>query len=331
VDGAGRLLAAFDSAAARRVGKLVAAVRRGDVSLADGAEFLRLHLAPPTTAALRSLERIADASPRFLPAREAVAWMLVKLGRYASARGLFDWLAAQPLDGEDRGLVAMGLRCVDAALRSAGEAAPRPAAGAAAPPHAGEAGAAARGSGGAGTNGAGAPDSGAVFSGRLSVFSLPDLVEFLRTARRSGLLVCSSPAGMGTMRFSQGFITGASGPGTPGLVELLRRGGHLGAEAEAALAAAPGGGEGAEAALLRGGLVEAAALEAALRSQVSLAVRELVGWSDGEFAFNKEAEAAGHGPAPVLVDAQELLLGIFKDLDESSRGPAVAGGGGRAP
>src|SRR6266568_2693056 len=38
----------------------------------------------------------------------------------------------------------------------------------------------------------------AAFSGHLSVFSLPELLEFLRTARRSGLLVCRSAAGSAT-------------------------------------------------------------------------------------------------------------------------------------
>ena len=46
-----------------------------------------------------------------------------------------------------------------------------------------------------------------VFSGRLSVFALPDLLEFLRSGRRTGLLVCSSAAGLGRLRFRDGRIT----------------------------------------------------------------------------------------------------------------------------
>ena len=322
--GAERLLAAFDSAAARRVRKLVASVRQGDVSLADGAEFLRLHTAPPTTTALRSLERIADAAPRFLPAREALGWMLVKLGRYGSARGLFDWLVDQELDAEDRALVTMGQRVIDAALQAgAAGGAPAPSAGAAglpASPPGGEGGTPPRGLA------LGGADSGAVFSGRLSVFSLPDLIEFLRSARRSGLLVCSSPAGMGTMRFSQGYVTGGTAPGTPGVVELLARAGRLSAEARQAVEAAPEAADGIEVALARDGLVEPAALEEAVRRQVELTVRQLYAWSDGEFAFKKDPAGAEAGqPEVARVDAQALLLNLFKELDEASREPSGAG------
>ena len=65
-------------------------------------------------------------------------------------------------------------------------------------------------------SGASAAGPDAVFSGRLSVFSLPDLVEFLRSARRTGVLECSSPAGLGSLRFQAGWICGATAPGLPG-------------------------------------------------------------------------------------------------------------------
>jgi hypothetical protein len=174
--------------------------------------------------------------------------------------------------------------------------------------------------------GGGTASGDSVFSGRLSVFSLPDLVEFLRSARRTGQLVCSSPAGMGTMQFRKGWITGASSPGTPSACELLVRAGKVAAEAVQDLApesARPG--LAPCEAIVRRGLADAAAVQGALRQQIELVLRELVSWTDGEFAFNQEAggEAATQATA-VQVDAQELLLNLFKEMDEASRGAAGA-------
>jgi hypothetical protein len=129
------------------------------------------------------------------------------------------------------------------------------------------------------------------------------------------------------MRFSQGYVTGGTAPGTPGVVELLARAGRLSAEARQAVGDGPGAADGAEEALARDGLVEPAALEEAVRRQVALTVRQLHTWSDGEFAFKKDqAGAEADRPGAVRVDAQELLLNLFKELDEAAREPSGPGG-----
>lgn len=46
------------------------------------------------------------------------------------------------------------------------------------------------------------------FSGSISVLSVPDVLEFLRGARRTGLLLCSSAQGRAALRFQDGWITG---------------------------------------------------------------------------------------------------------------------------
>jgi hypothetical protein len=243
--------------------------------------------------------------------------MLVKLGKYASARELFAWLAAQPLDPEERAGVQLGLSTVDAAQAAAGDApSPAPPAGAQAPARLSDSVLLTQAGGG----------GDAVFSGRLSVFSLPDLVEFLRSARRTGQLVCSSPAGMGTMQFRKGWITGAASPSTPSACQLLVRAGKVDPAAVEALA--PEGARPGLApceALVRRGLADAATVQGALRQQIELVLRELVAWTDGEFAFRQEAGAEPDSAATaVQVDAQELLLNLFKELDEASRGAAGA-------
>ncbi len=174
--------------------------------------------------------------------------------------------------------------------------------------------------------GGGSAGGDAVFSGRLSVFSLPDLVEFLRSARRTGQLVCSSPLGMGTMHFRKGWITAASSPATPSACELLVRADKVAAEAVAELepeAARPG--LTPCEALVRRGLADVPSVQAALRQQIELTMRELLGWTDGQFAFNQEPAAEVPSlVAAVQVDAQELMLNLFRELDEASRGAVGA-------
>jgi tetratricopeptide (TPR) repeat protein len=324
-DQAGALTALGDlgSPAAERLRTLLVAVDQQRLSLPDAGEFLRIHHAPPSGQNLRTLERIANASPRFFQAREALAWLLVRLGRYAAAREVFEWLLKQPLEAADKALVTLGLSSTATALQAAGTAGP-PAPTPAGPP--GQAPALADST--LLPPGPRPAFSGldAMFSGRLSVFSLADLVEFLRTAGRSGLLVCSSTGGMGAFRFRKGRITGAAAPSTPGVGDLLVRSGKLTAEG---LASAGPAREGAiidaelVERLVQLGLVDAATVREAGRQQIEQALRELIDWADGEFAFTREEESAT-GEAAIEVDAQQLLLDLFRERDESSRDPVAS-------
>jgi hypothetical protein len=162
-----------------------------------------------------------------------------------------------------------------------------------------------------------------MFSGRLSVFSLPDLVEFLRTAGRSGLLVCSSSGGVGAFRFSKGRITGAASPSSANLGDLLVRRGKVGAEALAS-AGPPRDGSLVDAGLgdrlVELGVVDLATVREAGLQQIEQTLRELIDWTDGEFAFTREEEQPPAGAAAIEVDAQQLLLDLFRERDESSRG-----------
>jgi tetratricopeptide (TPR) repeat protein len=321
-----RELTKVQSPEADRIRVLLVSVRSGAVSQADAAEFLQVQHAGPTPHALRTLERIANAWPRFLEARGVLAWMLLKLGRHDAARETFAWLAARPLGPDVASLVQLGLRCLDAAaglapVTAAPTAAPdAPGARVPTPPPLGltESLVLPRPQGGAGA-------LDAVFQGRLSVFSLPDLIEFLRSARRSGLLVCSSPDGMGVLRFNLGFITGASGSGQPGLAELLVQTGRAaaGAVAEVATPGLPDHELGGL--LVARGVVGPEALADAVRRQIEGTLRALLGWTDGEFAFRREQGGPISGAVPaVQVDPQELLLNVFRELDEARRDAAPA-------
>ena len=315
-----RILRSVATPAADRVRTLIEALRQGVVNQADATEFLREHAAPPTPAAIGALERIAATSPRFLQAREALAWMLLKVGRYAESSTIFRGLLAQPLTPGDRSSVMLGLGCIANAqqARSAQAAAPPPL-----PRSSGPAAPARRRP----AEGSGAH---AMFSGQLSIFALPDLLEFLRSARRTGLLVCSSAAGMGTLRLRDGRITSAVSPGgTPGVGQLLLHARKVSPLALTAIAPKdlvdqPDHVVGQR--LVREGLVEAADVQAALERRVELTVRELLSWKDGEFAFSRDGEGEPERTAlSVEVDPQVVLLNFFKEQDERGRAGATPG------
>jgi len=333
-----RILSSVATPAADRVRTLIEALRQGVVSQADASEFLREHAAPPTTASIRALERIAGTSPRFLQVREALAWMLLKVGRYAEASTIFRGLLEQPLTPGDRSSVMLGLGCIanaqqagnapgarlHAAVASGGPASPPQPAVAPPPlPRLSSSAVMARRP----AEGAGALN--AMFSGQLSIFALPDLLEFLRSARRTGLLVCSSGAGMGALRFSDGRITSAESPGTPGVGQLLLQARKvsslaLSAVAKEDLTDQPDHLVGEL--LVREGLVEAADVQAALERRIEMTIRELLAWKDGEFAFSRDGEREQRrATLSVEVDPQAVLLNVFKEQDERARASATPG------
>jgi hypothetical protein len=327
LEGAQTLVQGVRTQAADKVRALVGAIREGLVSREDALEYLREHDAAPSQRSLRALTRVASSSPRFLQAREALAWMMLRTGRYAEAGTMFRALLSQPLSAADRASVMLGLGCVANAGKAATpaqavlEAGLVPAAAAEVPlpaPASTSMVGPARGNG----------PADAVFSGQLSSFALPDLLEFLRSGRRTGLLVCSCTSGIGALRFRDGKIVGAASPGTPNLAEALARAGGLAADrVHEVTAGADLPDDMLADRLVEGGLADAGAVQEALSRQVWVAIRELVGWRDGEFAFNRDDGAASPSRLSVEVDPQEVLLDVFKEMDEASRGasPTPAG------
>ena len=333
IEGAETLVEPLRTQAAEKVRGLIAAIRGGAVNRGDVGEFLREHDAAPSQRSLRALTRIASSAPAFLQGREALAWMLLRLGKYEEAGGMFRALLSQPLSPADRASVMLGLGCI----ANAGKASSAPlrsvvAQGAAPEPGAARAGALppipavsasailARPA----PAGSGVPD--AVFSGQLSSFALPDLLEFLRSGRRTGLLVCSSGAGMGALRFREGRITGGASPRAPGVGELLVRAKKVSAEALRTLQPADGADQPDDVLaerIVSGGLAEIVPVQEALARQVWEAIRELIDWKDGEFAFNREEPAP---PAAarlgIALDPQAVLLDVFRENDEQSRNGA---------
>jgi tetratricopeptide (TPR) repeat protein len=319
---------------AERVRGLIDSIRQELVSAADASAFLLESDAPPTVKSIRAMERIAQAAPRFVQAREALAWMLLKVGKYAEASTIFRGLLSQQLTQSDRASVMLGLGCIahaqqtgkdpDTRLQAAvmaGASAPEPEVGADVVPLPSLSGTSlpARSSQVA---------SSAVFSGQLSVFALPDVIEFVRSARRTGLLVCSSEKGMAAVHFRDGRITGATSTVSPDIGEILVAARKLSTVALRALKPAqpdqPDHVLGAR--LIQEGLVDERAVREALRRKVELTIAEVLKWKDGEFAFNREGDSEpSSAQVPVEFDAQDVLLNVLKQIDEDARGRTAPG------
>jgi len=339
-----RLAREVEGPAATRVLELVDAIRDGRVTQLEAGEFLRELASPPSAQTVRELERIAGDSPRFIQAREELGWVLLRLGKHADAGEAFRALLDEELSAAGRASVARGLERVarvdqpaeDLALPGAegalapqswasGPPAPAPAWSSIGEPAGG--GSASRPSWSSIESATGGNGSATTaFGGRLNVLALPDLLEFLRSARRTGLLVLSSQAGTATLRFRDGRITAASSPDAPKLGQILLRAEQVSSLALQIVTTRQAAGQTDQPIgelLVSEGLVEVEALKDALRTQIRLVVRDVIRWKEGEFNFNQEpAGGKARADTSVEVDAQVVLLELFKEADEASRGSA---------
>jgi hypothetical protein len=161
-----------------------------------------------------------------------------------------------------------------------------------------------------------------VFAGDLQLFSLPDLLEFLRASQRTGTLVCSSGDGAGVVYLRRGKVVGASSPRAPTISTYFAQRGLFSESELRTLIAHPDDFSDAVIArvLIDRGLALPNEVRDALIHATQTAIRELVTWEHGRFAF--DPAAAMDAPVPGVdleIDSQSILLSIFTDQDERSR------------
>ena len=244
---------------AHRERSLISAFERRAINPADLAELIQAREAPPSADAAVTLTRIAAAAPGCVAVQDALGWMLVRLGRYDEAKTAFTALLAQPLDPGERLSMLAGLGCLAATSRRPAEKPDRKERGAAAPTP--------------------SQPPNVALRGKLSEVPLPDVFEFLRVGRRSGVLICNSGRAGATLRFRGGFITDAWSANEPSRQQ-------------------PG-----------------------LEKKIEQLVREILRWKTGEFSFERDdAEVKADGADESSVDPQALLLKLFAESDEASRG-----------
>lgn len=128
--------------------------------------------------------------------------------------------------------------------------------------------------------------TGPVFAGDLAELALPDLLEFLRLGQRTGLLVCTTPFGVGAVRLHRGLVSGASSPRAP----------------EPLHATPPAAGDDRNHPRV---------------AQIYDAFREMLVWREGRFAF--EPELPSDASAFSALSAQTILMHLYQEQDEQNR------------
>jgi hypothetical protein len=312
-------------------------VRRVELALPVVAEYLWFKDRPPKEAEIERLAGLWQQQPQFAPVRELLAWSLLKLGKEDEAEVHFQALAAQELDPEVQASVLLGLGCLAnrrfghrqsaARLRAAAAAAPvratredtRPGlrpdvvtAETTPPPPAVT-------SAGPGSH---APASKAVFTGDLQLFAVPDLLEFLKSSRRTGTLVITSEGGIGAVHLKHGNITGAASPRGANMGDLLLRTGAMTEEqlrdaAQYQREHSPDRLIGSI--LVEQGFVDRGTLQRALGTQIKDAIYEMIGWGSGRFAFEPDKRSQMEADEITIeLDTQEVLLDALRRLDEAN-------------
>jgi hypothetical protein len=162
--------------------------------------------------------------------------------------------------------------------------------------------------------------SGPVFTGDLEEFCLPDLLEFLRNSHRTGLLKCTTVAGVGTIQLSRGMIIGAESPNALDLRQHFLTSPEVDPDRRRALAALPAecfGDELIEGVLIARDLAARDQVERARTARIYSAFREMVGWTAGRFSFDPGVPIVTN-PALAL-SAQAILMQIYQEQDEQGR------------
>jgi Domain of unknown function (DUF4388) len=164
-----------------------------------------------------------------------------------------------------------------------------------------------------------------VFAGDLKGFGLPDLVEFLANARRTGTLTCSSNGRRGQICMRAGSVVEAWCTHLKGIEDYLLA---KGAVTRDALAALSTGGDGLSSGrhvvvmLLDQGIIGMSDARAALDEQLRDTLTELLTWTEGGFSFEPErSHDVSASERELEFDSRSLLLEIFRLQDEAAAGP----------
>jgi hypothetical protein len=158
---------------------------------------------------------------------------------------------------------------------------------------------------------------GPAFAGDLEEFALPDLLEFLRNSHRTGLLVCSTATGSGSVQLSRGMIIAADSPHALDVRQQLLSSAGLAPEQRHMLAGMPVeyfGDDMIEGVLVSRDLVPRDEVERARIARIYSAFREMMAWTSGRFSFDPAVPIVSN-PALAL-SAQSILMQIYQEQDE---------------
>jgi hypothetical protein len=162
--------------------------------------------------------------------------------------------------------------------------------------------------------------TGSVFTGDLEEFSLPDLLELLRNRQRTGLLMCTTSGGIGTIQLSRGMIVSAHSPNALDLRHHFLNSPEVTPDRRRALAALPAecfGDDQIEGALVSRELIPRRDIERARVARIYSAFREMMRWTVGRFSFDPGVAMAT--PPAFALSAQSIFMQIFQEQDEHRR------------
>jgi len=160
-------------------------------------------------------------------------------------------------------------------------------------------------------------------SGKLKDFSLPDLLEFLRTGHRTGSLICYSQNGVGVVELDKGFISCATVPNVDNIGSLLLKKGKIPKERieEAVKSQLKDLSEIKIGALLvEKGIVDVKSMKDALTEQTFSAIQTMLDWQDGRFVFTPtEGNLELPESVSLKIDSQFILMKLCRISDEKNR------------
>ena len=155
------------------------------------------------------------------------------------------------------------------------------------------------------------------FAGQISLFGIPDLIQFFCNSRRTGIIGFSSQQGDAKVCLHEGSIYWAESPTHPDVVEFLFDRGAIDVQ-PAASPRDPMGTIGMLSEVSAHEQANIGKMRESLRELVHVTLKELMEWADGWFMFDGIRDAATPRPE-LLLNAQGVLLDVLREMDEAAR------------
>jgi thioredoxin-like negative regulator of GroEL len=334
----------------------LALIEQRDIPLDAVLANLALAEAPAANGAVGELQQLLDRHPQFTPARETLAWKFLSLGRAEEAREQLRQMVEESADGQSIAAIRFGLQIheelyAEAEVEFEPDKTPTsefaeettPAAAAVdqqrmpttevqrveAPladdrhkkptdevesvktktptaeieePFA--------------DIPLGRANKRSGFAGPISLFGVPDLLQFFCNSRRTGVIEFSSQQGDARIRLHEGSICWAVSPSYPKVSQFLHDKEVVSAEQLESLA--DDRLDTSIVQLVERDRADVDKIREALREQIHLTIKELVDWLDGWFVFDSVRDPAVPRPE-LMFSAQGILLDVLREIDEANR------------
>ena len=156
------------------------------------------------------------------------------------------------------------------------------------------------------------------FSGSLKLFSVADLLEFLRINRRTGTLRLGSDGLSAVLAVVDGRLSAAGAPASD-LSTLLRQEGVDLAGCAPVPSSAPIADQAFAVRLRQARVVDDEQLRALLRRQIDEVLLQVLSWTQGHFAFEATDSPEDALDASFHFEIEAMLLDAFRRIDEAQR------------